>query len=185
MAEIGISVAAKVAECLVAPIGRQFVYLFFFNNNLENLRDQYSDARRNVEAIRPDVEEWLSKVKITKLQSERIFEENGKIGTSCFRGWCLHTRSGYSLSRRAKKLGEVALHLQGRVKFNRVEDPIPITCLPTISSGDFKTFESRNFVMKEIMESLRMWRGWYWQNYSGERCCTNKAKDEHMFDEIV
>ncbi|KAI5660509.1 hypothetical protein M9H77_29302 [Catharanthus roseus] len=207
MAEIGISVAAKVAEYLVAPIGRQFGYLFLFNNNLKNLQKQIDQlktmrvvverqvdaAKRNVEAIRPDVEEWLSKVEIAMLESEEIFEKNDKIGTSCFRGWCLHTRSRYSLSRRAKKLGEVALDLQGSGKFDRVADPTPIACLPTISSGGFKNFESRNLVVKEIMEALQddeiRMIGICGMGGTGKTMLvkeiSQKAKREHMFDEVT
>ncbi|KAI5660127.1 hypothetical protein M9H77_28920 [Catharanthus roseus] len=206
-AEIGISVAAKVAEYLVAPIGRPFGYLFLFSNNLKNLQEQIAQleymrvvvqrqvdaAKRNVEVIRPAVEAWLTEVDKTKSDSDEIFEQVREIGTNCFRGWCLHTRSRYSISRRAKKLGEVALHLQGSGKFDRVADPIPITCLPTISSGDFKTFESRNFIMKEIMEALQddeiCMIGICGMGGTGKTMLvkeiSQKAKDDHMFDEVA
>ncbi|KAI5678411.1 hypothetical protein M9H77_09361 [Catharanthus roseus] len=162
MAEIVSAVAGKACEYLVAPVGRQFVYLYFFNKKLENLREQnehlenmkvgvevqVDEARRNLQVIGADVEAWLSKVENT---------------SSCFRGWCLHTRSGsgsgYSLSKRAKKMGKVALELQGRGKLERVSYPVLITCVATTSSGpgdgDLRCFESRNLVMKEIMEALQ------------------------------
>ncbi|KAI5659923.1 hypothetical protein M9H77_28716 [Catharanthus roseus] len=205
--EIGISVAAKVAEYLVAPIGRPFGYLFLFNSNLKNLQEQIAQleymrvvvqrqvdaAKRNVEVIRPSVEAWLAEVDKTKSDSEEIFEQVRKIGTSCFRAWCLHARSRHSLSRRAKMLGEVALDIQGRGKFDRVADPIPITCLPTISSGDFKTFESRNLVIKEIMVALQddeiSMIGICGMGGTGKTMLvkevSQKAKDEHMFDEVA
>ncbi|KAI5659920.1 hypothetical protein M9H77_28713 [Catharanthus roseus] len=173
-AEIGISVAAKVAEYLVAPIGRQFGYLFFFNNNLENLHEQIAQledmrvvvqrqvdaAKRNVEVIRPAVEAWLTEVDKTKSDSDEIFEQ---------------------------------VHLQGRGKFDQVADPIPITCLPTISSGHFKNFESRNLVIKEIMEALQddeiRMIGICGMGGTGKTMLVNevsqKAKDEHMFDEVA
>ncbi|KAI5640042.1 hypothetical protein M9H77_00402 [Catharanthus roseus] len=206
-AEIGISVAAKVAEYLVAPIGRPFGYLFFFNNNLKNLQEQIAQledmrvvvqrqvdaAKRNVEVIRPAVEAWLTEVDKTKSDSDEIFEQVRRIGTSCFRGWCLHTRSRYSLSRRAKKLGEVVLDLQGRGRFDRVADPTPIACLPTISSGGFKNFESRNLVVKEIMEALQddeiRMIGICGMGGTGKTMLvkeiSQKAKREHMFDEVT
>ncbi|KAI5659922.1 hypothetical protein M9H77_28715 [Catharanthus roseus] len=206
-AEIAISAATKVAEYLVVSVGRQFGYLFSFNNNLENLQQQIAQledmrvevirqvdaAKRNVELIRPSVEAWLTEMDKIKSDSDEIFEQVRKIGTSCFRVWCLHTRSRYSLSRRAKKLGEVALDLQGRGKFDRVADPIPITCLPTISSGDFKNFESRNLVIKEIMEALQddeiRMIGICGMGGTGKTMLVNevsqKAKDEHVFDEVA
>ncbi|KAI5660508.1 hypothetical protein M9H77_29301 [Catharanthus roseus] len=206
-AEIGISVAAKVAEYLVAPIGRPFGYLFFFNNNLKNLQEQIAQledmrvvvqrqvdaAKRNVEVIRPAVEAWLTEVDKTKSDSDEIFEQVRRIGTSCFRGWCLHTRSRYSLSRRAKRLGEVALDLQGSGKFDRVADPTPIACLPTISSGGFKNFESRNLVVEEIMKALQddeiRMIGICGMGGTGKTMLvkeiSQKAKREHMFDEVA
>ncbi|KAI5660507.1 hypothetical protein M9H77_29300 [Catharanthus roseus] len=206
-AEIGISVAAKVAEYLVAPIGRPFGYLFFFNNNLKNLQEQIAQledmrvvvqrqvdaAKRNVEVIRPAVEAWLTEVDKTKSDSDEIFEQVRRIGTSCFRGWCLHTRSRYSLSRRAKRLGEVALDLQGSGKFDRVADPTPIACLPTISSGGFKNFESRNLVVEEIMKALQddeiRMIGICGMGGTGKTMLvkeiSQKAKREHMFDEVT
>ncbi|KAI5670299.1 hypothetical protein M9H77_10663 [Catharanthus roseus] len=157
------------------------------------VQGQVDAAQRNVEFIRPAVEAWLTEVDKTKSDSDEIFEQVRTIGTSCFRGWCLHTRSRYSLSRRAKKLYEVALDLQGSGKFDRVADPIPITCLPTISSGDFKNFESRNLVMKEIMEALQddeiCMIGICGMGGTGKTMLvkeiSQKAKDEHMFDEVA
>ncbi|KAI5659886.1 hypothetical protein M9H77_28679 [Catharanthus roseus] len=205
-AEIAISAATKVVEYVVVSVGRQFGYLFSFNNNLENLLQhiakledmrvevirQVDAAKRNVEVIRPSVEAWLTEVDKSKSDSDEIFEQVRKIGTSCFRVWCLHTRSRYSLSRSAKKLAELALDLQGSGKFDRVADPIPITGLPTISSGDFKNFESRNLVIKEIMEALQddeiRMIGICGMGGTGKTMLVNevsqKAKDEHMFDEV-
>ncbi|KAI5660477.1 hypothetical protein M9H77_29270 [Catharanthus roseus] len=206
-AEIGISVAAKVAEYLVAPIGRQFGYLFLFNNNLMNLQEQIAQlentrvvvqgqvdiAKRNVEVIRRTVEDWLTEADKTKSDSDEIFEQVRRIGTSCFRGWCLHTRSRYSLSRRAKKLVEKVLDLQSRGRFDQVSDPTSIACLPTISSGGFKNFESRNLVVEKIMEALQDDEirviGIWGMGGTGKTMLvkeiSQKAKREHMFDEVT
>ncbi|RVW64746.1 hypothetical protein CK203_063118 [Vitis vinifera] len=40
MEEIVVTIAAKVAEYLVAPIGRSFGYLFNYRSNIDDLRQQ-------------------------------------------------------------------------------------------------------------------------------------------------
>ena len=40
MVDFVISIAAKVAEYLVAPVGRQLGYVIYYNSNMAELRDQ-------------------------------------------------------------------------------------------------------------------------------------------------
>ncbi|KAL5783736.1 hypothetical protein ACOSP7_008765 [Xanthoceras sorbifolium] len=76
MADIAISVAAKVAEYLVAPISRPFSYLWNYKSNLENLKNEVKklegtrdsvqhsveDASRNGKEIEKHVQSWLDSV---------------------------------------------------------------------------------------------------------------------------
>ncbi|RVW65247.1 Disease resistance protein [Vitis vinifera] len=73
MVDIVISVAAKVAECLVDPIARQLGYLFNYRRNYVDLTEQIEmldharvrlqqsveEANRQGDEIFPDVQEWL------------------------------------------------------------------------------------------------------------------------------
>ena len=75
MVEIVISIAAKVPEYLVAPVGHQLCYLFHYNCNMAEIRDQVEklgeareslqlrvgEANRHGGEILLDVRIWLTR----------------------------------------------------------------------------------------------------------------------------
>ncbi|KAI4332286.1 hypothetical protein L6164_017208 [Bauhinia variegata] len=99
MAEVGISIAAKVAEYLVQPIIRQGQYLFCANKFLKKLEDkkkelmstqdivlkQVEEAKSKTERIEDVVQKWLTEVQ-TLLEEVEKLEQQVKANNSCFQG---------------------------------------------------------------------------------------------------
>ncbi|KAI4332264.1 hypothetical protein L6164_017187 [Bauhinia variegata] len=89
MAEVGISVATKVAEYLVQPIIRHGQYLFCANKFLKNLEDKkkelvstqdivlkrVEEARRKTERIEDVVLKWLTEVQTLLEEVEKLEQE--------------------------------------------------------------------------------------------------------------
>ncbi|KAL5767222.1 hypothetical protein ACOSQ2_014005 [Xanthoceras sorbifolium] len=90
MAEICISVAAKVAEYLVASIARPSSYLWNYRSNLENLKNEVKklegtrdsvqhsveDARRKGEEIENHVQSWLDSVNNIIDEASKVIQED-------------------------------------------------------------------------------------------------------------
>ncbi|KAK9273642.1 hypothetical protein L1049_018452 [Liquidambar formosana] len=129
--EVLIAIAAKIGEYLVAPIGRQFSYLFCYNCNiknfgkkikdLENIRvevqNRVDDAERRGEAIRPDVREWLTSVNKIMEKSSKFFDDELRVNKWCFNCPFPNLILCYQQSKNAKDDTEVVIELekQGRI----------------------------------------------------------------------
>ncbi|RVW58495.1 Disease resistance protein [Vitis vinifera] len=122
MVDIVISVAAKVAECLVDPIARQLGYLFNYRRNYVDLTEQIEmldharvrlqqsveEANRQGDEIFPDVQEWLKGAERIIQKKEDFIEDEKKASKSCF-----YLKSRYQLSKQAKKqAGDIVLKIQ-------------------------------------------------------------------------
>ncbi|KAK9273875.1 hypothetical protein L1049_018687 [Liquidambar formosana] len=134
--EVLIAIAAKIGEYLVAPIGRQFSYLFCYNCNIKNFRKKIKDlenirvevqtrvddAVRRGEAIRPDVREWLTSVNKIMEKSSKFFDEELQVNKWCFNCPFPNLILCYQRSKNAKDDTKVVLELeeQGRI-FQKVE----------------------------------------------------------------
>ncbi|PRQ25300.1 putative P-loop containing nucleoside triphosphate hydrolase, leucine-rich repeat domain, L [Rosa chinensis] len=128
MADIVITVVGKLAEYTVAPVMRQFGYLINYKSNVKDLREKVTSltakregvlqrvdtANRNLEAILPEVQNWLERVDQTIKEKETCFEEGrvAKATTCCSsNGWCPNLKVRHSLSRTAKKMAPNVDHL--------------------------------------------------------------------------
>ncbi|KAI7992763.1 putative disease resistance protein [Camellia lanceoleosa] len=175
MAEgIGLSFLGKalggIGEYLVAPIGRQFGYLFCFNTNLQNLEAQLDslkvtregvqlgvdETRNNVRAVGPHLEAWLTKANDNTGEAETIIKDKAQVQKGCFNGWCPNLKLRYSLSRKAvKKTQELALlHAEGSNYTQSSYNPPPPSIQPIPTTTEFQGFDSRILVMNEIIEAL-------------------------------
>ncbi|KAJ0010222.1 hypothetical protein Pint_34682 [Pistacia integerrima] len=79
----------EVGKCLAAPIGRQFMYLYNYKSNFDNLekeigklkdaRDEVKDkvvaAENNVEKIKQQVKDWQRKVDSIIDEAEQLIQE--------------------------------------------------------------------------------------------------------------
>ncbi|KAL6288652.1 hypothetical protein ACE6H2_006162 [Prunus campanulata] len=170
MEEIGTSIASQLVEEPVALIRRQLSYLICYDCNIESLKDMLKKlddkkndvqrsvdvAKRNGEIIKAQVERWLEDVnKIFSKVQEFENKVNGQ--RRCLCGLCPSLKSRYSLSRKATKIAQRALDLKlDEGLSNNVANPAPLQQLGSIiSSEGFKGFESRKYVMNDVLSALR------------------------------
>ncbi|KAM7519549.1 hypothetical protein LguiB_018511 [Lonicera macranthoides] len=172
MAEgIAFSILEKIGEYLVAPIGRQLRYLFCYNNNMDNLRDQAKNlkdikdgvqlsaaaARNNLEVIAPRVQSWLTNVEKITTESDRIFKDKAFVDKGCLNGLCPNPKSRYLLSREATKKAQVIAELRSEgEQFSKFSYPAPPTGMAASSStACSKGLQSRMSLTKEITDALK------------------------------
>ncbi|CAL5431225.1 unnamed protein product [Camellia sinensis] len=176
MAEgVGFSFLGKalggIGEYLVAPIGRQFGYLFCFNTNIQNLETQLDslkvtregvqlgvdETRNNVRTVGPHLEAWLTKANDNTAEAETIIKDKAQVQKGCFNGWCPNLKLRYSLGRKAvKKTQELALlHAEGSNYIQSSYNPPPPSIEPIPTTTKFQGFDSRILVMNEIIEALK------------------------------
>ncbi|KAF5949607.1 hypothetical protein HYC85_011600 [Camellia sinensis] len=175
MAEgIGFSFLGKalggIGEYLVAPICRQFGYLFCFNTNIQNLKTQLDslkvtregvqlgvdETRNNVRTVGPQLEAWLTKANDNTAEAETIIKDKAQVQKGCFNGWCPNLKLRYSLGGKAvKKTQELALlHAEGSNYVQSSYNPLPLSIEPIPTTTEFQGFDSRILVMNEIIEAL-------------------------------
>ncbi|CAL5392443.1 unnamed protein product [Camellia sinensis] len=175
MAEgIGFSFLGKalggIGEYLVAPICRQFGYLFCFNTNIQNLKTQLDslkvtregvqlgvdETRNNVRTVGPHLEAWLTKANDNTAEAETIIKDKAQVQKGCFNGWCPNLKLRYSLGGKAvKKTQELALlHAEGSNYVQSSYNPLPPSIEPIPTTTEFQGFDSRILVMNEIIEAL-------------------------------
>ncbi|GMP86363.1 hypothetical protein CsSME_00039161 [Camellia sinensis var. sinensis] len=163
-------VVMKIGEYLVAPVGRQFGYLIFYDRNIKNLEKQVQkledkrfgvqksveEAEAKREIIAPGVERWLKTVNDLNEEAKKFLEVEVKANKGCLNGWCPNLKSRYSLSRKATKKTQSVEELRGEGVFSTVSYP---TVAPSVGTtfaftGGFKGFESRRSIMNGVMEAL-------------------------------
>jgi len=160
---------SKIADLLVEPVGRQFRYMFCFNNfvqefkeqkeNLVSVKDRLQDAvrvaERNAEEIYKDVIKWLEDANngiegAKPLENE--IEKNGK----CFT-WCPNCMRQFKLSMALAKKSETFRELQKTSKTHTTVSckaaPQPIEFLP---SKEFMLSKSSEEAFEQIMKALKM-----------------------------
>ncbi|KAL7197641.1 hypothetical protein ACSBR2_020217 [Camellia fascicularis] len=173
MAEgIGFSCLGKalggIGEYLVAPICRQFGYLFCFNTNIQNLETQLDSLKVTGQGVQlgvdetrnnvgPHLEAWLTKANDNTAEAETIIKDKAQVQKGCFNGWCPNLKLRYSLGRKAvKKTQELALlHAEGSNYIQSSYNPPPTSIEPPPTTTEFQGFVSRILVMNEIIEALK------------------------------
>ena len=201
MADIVISVVAKVAEYLVAPIGRQLGYLYNYRSNLDKLEEQVEklgDARgrlqrdvdeadRQGDEIEPDVQKWLTRTEGIIQKAKELIEDEKAANTSCF-----NLKSRYQRSRQAKKQSGDIGQIQ-ESKFDRVSYRLPPQGIWSARLRDCQALESRASILNEIMEALRnddiRMIGVWGMGGVGKTTLANqvaeKAEEDKLFEKVV
>ncbi|BBG96489.1 NB-ARC domain-containing disease resistance protein [Prunus dulcis] len=128
--------------------------------NGATIKDQVQSWLEDVSKIFHEAKELLNKVKGKELENKVNGKElenkvNGQ--RRCLYGLCPSLKSRYSLSRKAKKIAERVLDLKLDEELsNNVANPAPLQQLGSIiSSEGFKGFDSRKYVMNDVLSALR------------------------------
>jgi hypothetical protein len=164
----GGSILAMLAELMVEPVGRQFRYMFCFNNFVEEFKERKENlalaldglqkdveaAERNAEEIKKGVKKWLEDANNEIEGAKPLENEIGKNG-KCFT-WCPNCMRQFKLSKALAKKSETFRKL-GEIseKFKTVAHkahPQPIEFLP---SKEFTPSESSKEALKQIMKALK------------------------------
>ncbi|KAF5443177.1 hypothetical protein F2P56_035759 [Juglans regia] len=170
MENIPISIAAKIAEYTVAPVGQWLCYSCHYSKNMENLkyqveRLQHSKERwqlsvdaalRNGEKIHSDVNKWLTDVyAITESATRMLREGEEKAEAKSSHATCLNLKQRHRLSREANKIARnIVKHLENG-NFNTVSyPPAAQDHMVTTRVKNYVTLNSRTSVVNRIMEAL-------------------------------
>ncbi|TXG71310.1 hypothetical protein EZV62_006245 [Acer yangbiense] len=172
MAEIVISIAAKVAELLVVPIGKHICYPFKYESNMEELKQQVEKlmnersrvqhsvdtAKRQGDEIEKDVEKWLNSVDAfaAQLVVKSIIdgEEDRAKKKLCSIGFCPNLISRYSLSKKAAKTAKDGVDLLAEGQFKDVSHRLAIRRTKSVYTRGYEDFGSRMQVFEKIMKAL-------------------------------
>ncbi|KAH9688622.1 Disease resistance protein [Citrus sinensis] len=205
--EIVISVAAKVAEYLVAPIIHPFTYCCTYKTNFEKLNnevDKLKNARDSVQykvddsrikgdGIQQHVEEWLIAANKEINEVETLIEGKENSNNRCLKGLCPNLRTRYQLSKKAEREANaiVGLHEKGRfdsVSFRTIPEETWLR-----STQDFMHFESRKSTLKEILDALTNRNfnmiGVYGMGGIGKTTLVKEvgrqAKENNLFEKVI
>ncbi|KAK3198750.1 hypothetical protein Dsin_022165 [Dipteronia sinensis] len=169
MVEIAISVAAKIAEYLVAPIGRPFKYLWNYKTNLENLKNEVEKLKAERDTVQllikpgedplPNVEHWQERAnRIIVDVTEVVGDNPDQANIQCCKGFsCPNLINRYQRSKNAaEKLNEVLkLEHEAAPFLSVVSSRTNIPDHPWLRSDDgYEAFESRSDVLENINDAL-------------------------------
>ncbi|PQQ07820.1 putative disease resistance protein [Prunus yedoensis var. nudiflora] len=141
--DIVISIASKIAESLVTPIGREFGYLIYYDTKMKDLKGELKQlfdmkdgvqklvkaAKRNGGVINSDVQSWLTSVN-ELIQKVSHFEEEVNMKRQCLYRWNMRT-------------------------FNNVAHPAPPPMISSTFKEGFKDFKSRMTSVNRVIEVLK------------------------------
>ncbi|KAF5937729.1 hypothetical protein HYC85_025235 [Camellia sinensis] len=112
------------------------------------------EARRNGQIIGPDVEGWLERVKECSKASE-ILKNVTEANKGCLNGWCPNLKSRHSLGRKATKKAIEVAELHGEGNFTTLSYPAPPPGIESESTEGIKSFESRRWIINEVVQALK------------------------------
>ncbi|KAL5809788.1 hypothetical protein ACOSQ3_030479 [Xanthoceras sorbifolium] len=208
MVDVVISIAAKVAELLVVPMGKHICYPFKYKGNMEKLKKQVEKLTNTREMVQNSVEEaraqgdeierffeqWLSDVDdFSEGVVKPIIDDEDKAGKLCSIGFFPNLMMHYSLSKKAAKTAKVCIDLLGEVKFQKVAYRPLLQKTISICTKDYVDFDSRKPIFDDLMQALKEadvnFIGVYGMGGVGKTTLVNKvvrkAVEDKLFDVVV
>ncbi|KAM4108529.1 hypothetical protein ACB094_03G051500 [Castanea mollissima] len=204
--EILISIASKIAEYSVAPVGQWLCYSFQYDNNIKNMTDQVNNlgatrdgmqnrvkaAENNVENIAADVYLWLKKVDDIMEKAKEVLEADKEKKNSS-QGACLNWKLRHKHSKTAKKMLLEIDKLLKNVNFDHFSQRPASQDLVTSTYMDYMTFNSRISILKDIMAALgdadiNLIGVWGMPGVGKSTLVkevVKKVKEEKLFDEVA
>lgn len=173
MADMVRSVTSKVAEYLVAPVGRRCGYVIFYNSYFRQLKDELEkldeardrvqhsvdEAENNMKPIKAVVERWAKNAETVANKARKMLEDDRRAKKTCFYGWLPNPKGRYHLGKEVSRTVKDIQALIARGQFEKVdfENPppggAPDVNLLAGDGGDTIT-DSRASIFQGIMEAL-------------------------------
>ncbi|KAI4347807.1 hypothetical protein L6164_008589 [Bauhinia variegata] len=167
MAEVGISIAAKIAEYLVDPVLRHGKYLFCagkvsreaesskkkLTSTWERVQKRVEDTHKVAEEVDDAVERWLNDVKSVIEEVVNLEQEMNEGSIFCA-GSC-PTLKGYHLCKQLSKKTITMAELTQNSEFNTFSNRATILDVEYFPSGDFMYFTSTKLASQQLLEALQ------------------------------
>eukprot|EP00258_Populus_trichocarpa_P032276 XP_024448295.1 probable disease resistance protein At4g27220 isoform X4 [Populus trichocarpa] len=164
----GGSIIAMLAALMVEPVGRQFRYMFCFNDFVEEFKERKENltlaldglqkdveaAERNAEEIKKGVKKWLEDANNEIEGAKPLENEIGKNG-KCFT-WCPNCMRQFKLSKAlAMKSETFRKLLENSTKFTKVSHRAHPQRIEFVPSKEFTPSKSSEEAFEQIMEALK------------------------------
>eukprot|EP00258_Populus_trichocarpa_P024701 XP_024440720.1 putative disease resistance protein At5g05400 [Populus trichocarpa] len=202
----GGSILAMLAELMVEPVGRQFRYMFCFNNFVEEFNERKQNlvsakerlqkgveaAERNAEETYKDVKKWLEDANNEIEDAKPLENEIGKNG-KCFT-WCPNCMRQFKLSKALAKKSKTFRKLgESSEKFKTVAQKAPPQPIEFLTSKEFTPSESSKEALEQIMKALKddnvNMIGLYGMGGVGKTTLVKevgrRAKESQLFPEVL
>ncbi|XP_028794857.1 disease resistance protein At4g27190-like [Neltuma alba] len=206
MDEVGISIAAKLAEYLVDPTLRQLQYLFCggkITRNVETkkeelilkqgrVQERVEEAIKRTERIDDEVNKWKNEVVRLIADVENLVQEL-KANNGCFQRWCLIGRR-YHLCKALAKTAQQMTELNTKSdQFEPFSHHVVVPDIEYHSSKDFMFFKSTEMAHDQLWEALQdddsSIIGLWGMGGSGKTTLIKevgkKAKESGLFDRVI
>ncbi|KAK2368422.1 putative disease resistance protein [Trifolium repens] len=167
--DIVISIAAKISEFTIAPIGRQFGYILYYKGNLKRMKKDFkkmegmkdvvqhkvNEARRNGEEIEIIVQNWLNEVDNTVVEAKKLIDTEGHAKAHCSMGHFPNLFTRHQLSRKTKKMSQEISQVLAEGKFDTISYRVPAQVTVTPFGRGYEALDSRTSVLNDIMMELK------------------------------
>ncbi|XP_031271127.1 probable disease resistance protein At4g27220 [Pistacia vera] len=202
MEEAAGNAVLEVGKCLAAPIGRQFMYLYNYKSNFENLekeiielKDARDDVKHKVVAAEMNVEKIKQKVKDWQRGVDSIIDEAEKLIQEKTNSRCFNLITCYKNSRKASKMVEAVTEiLREKETFSEVSLPTTREDIRLrLTNKDYEEFESRlttlNGVLNAVEDAEVGIIGVFGMAGIGKTTLVKEvgqqAKKKQLFDEVI
>jgi len=207
--DVLIQFTTEVAKCTVVPIGHEASYSLLYKRNFKKLENRVKeldaarvrwnhsvqDERRNGKEIETDVVNWLKDVNELIEKANKLREDPRRANVRCSIFPFPNLIWRHQLSRKAFKISEKVVELQGKGKFDRVG------YLPTLDQITFSyssttrrlKLETRELFKDKILKALQDLNahniGVYGLDGAGKTTVVEEiaetTKHKKMFDAVV